>query len=239
MNINSVTASLTKIHSIVSSFHEYYIILLSSYECTVNEFHSYTVLFLRFCHHRSNWEGVCRSVAQDCKCSQCYRLRAQIYYSYSRSPASVCHVLLFQGIDMLCEDWDFFMVSSKKLLILIIDHALRIPGSSFSMIILFTLSEIYPLWITFKSLAEQTSEVLLSVSLDGWRKKYGKKLYPLNPETIFNLLISQLGLSQDPSSILYFSPPSFPCSHARSCAGVCCPAFLGKCSIYHMMIRTL
>lgn len=96
---------------------------------------------------------------------------------------------------MLCEDWDFFMVSSKKLLILIIDHALRIPGSSFSMIILFTLSEIYPLWITFKSLAEQTSEVLLSVSLDGWRKKYGKKLYPLNPETIFNLLISQLGLS--------------------------------------------
>ena len=33
------------------------------------------VLCFRFCYHRPHWKGVCRFVAQDCKCCQCYCLR--------------------------------------------------------------------------------------------------------------------------------------------------------------------
>lgn len=36
----------------------------------------YSPLCFRICNHWSNWEGVCRSLAKNCKCSQCYRLRA-------------------------------------------------------------------------------------------------------------------------------------------------------------------
>lgn len=77
---------------------------------TIHLTNGFVRVVFRFCNHRPHWKGVCRFVAQDCKCCQCHCLSLRtvfclftLWMKRNNFGIYICHMGIPRGTESYLE----------------------------------------------------------------------------------------------------------------------------------------